>query len=193
MSKTKKNNKKSNGNWLKETLSVILLAVIMAVAVKGFVIDTRVIPSESMVPTIEVGDRVIISRFAYWFDAEPERGDIVVFKAPEEFGKRVIFGKVEVRDDLIKRVIGLPGDTVEVYDGYVYINGVPLAENYLNEQPDYTFGPVTVPDGSYWMLGDNRNESNDGHAWRESFVPEEDIKGKTILRYWPLDRFGTVD
>ena len=121
--------------WWRETLELILLAAALALAFKFFLFDTRNIPSSSMVPTIEPGDRVIMSRLSYLGAREPERGDIVVFRAPEELNER---------DDLIKRVVGLPGEEVAVSGGAVYINGEALNEPYLAETPYYEFGPYKI-------------------------------------------------
>lgn len=169
--------------WWRETLELVLLAAVLALAFKFFLFDTRNIPSSSMVPTIEPGDRVIMSRLSYLGERAPERGDIVVFRAPEELNER---------DDLIKRVVGLPGEEVAVSGGAVYINGEALAEPYLAETPYYEFGPYTVPENCYFVLGDNRNWSNDAHLWQEHYISGDSIKGKAIWRYWPLSRFGAI-
>ncbi len=120
----------------------------------------------------------------------PRRGDIIVFKFPQDPSR-----------DFIKRVIGVPGDTVEVRDETVFINGAPLKEDYVLDTPNYTYGPKTVPPDSYFVLGDNRRNSFDSHAWGAScgnqqqcdFVPEENIIGQAWLRYWPLDVLGFVN
>ena len=119
---------------------------------------------------------------AYTGSKTPERGDIVVF-SPNDNSEG---------DDLLKRVIGLPGETIEVKDGYVYIDGVALEENYILEQPNYFFAEVTVPENCYFMMGDNRNMSRDSHAWDNPFVPMENIKGKAVCCYWPFSRMGSL-
>ncbi len=175
-----KDAKKKKGTW-REGFMLFIYALLLALLLKAFVVDSRAIPSTSMQPTIEPGDRVVLSRLAYLGERAPQRGDIVVFKAPAE---------TQEKSDMIKRVIGLPGEKVEIRDGMVYINDIALVEHYLNEAPDYVFGPVTVPEGCYFVLGDNRNHSVDSHAWLDPFLPEEDIKGKATVCYWPLDRIG---
>ena len=177
--------KKNRGVWgfIKETVIIIVSALIIAMLLQTFIVDSRIVPTLSMYPTIDSGNRVIVNKLAYVGSRTPQRGDIVVFKAPEE---------LDTTDDLLKRVIGLPGDTIEVKDGYVSINGIALEENYLEEKPQYTFGPVTVPDGEYFMLGDNRNNSVDSHRWTDHFVPESDIIGKVVWRYWPLDEMSLL-
>ena len=169
--------------WWREALELVLLAAALALAFKFFLFDTRNIPSSSMVPTIVPGDRVIMSRLSYLGEKDPERGDIVVFRAPDELNER---------DDLIKRVVGLPGEEVAVSGGYVYINGEALDEPYLAETPMYEFGPYTVPENCYFVLGDNRNWSNDAHMWQEHYISGDSIKGKAVWRYWPLSRFGAI-
>ena len=169
--------------WWREALELILLAAVLAFAFKFFLFDTRNIPSSSMVPTIVPGDRVIMSRLSYLGNNEPQRGDIVVFRAPEE---------LDEKDDLIKRIVALPGEEVSVVDGSVYINGEALDEPYLAETPLYEFGPYEVPEGCYFVLGDNRNWSNDAHMWNEHYISGDSIKGKAIWRYWPLSRFGAI-
>ncbi len=168
-------------SWIKEFVIILLCAVALAAVIKTFLVDSRSIPTPSMVPTIEEGDRIVLWRLAYAFNGAPERGDIIVFTPPAE---------LNLKYDLIKRVIGLPGETVEIKDGYVYIDGEPLEENYLNAQPNYTYGPVTVPEESYFVMGDNRNNSADSHEWINPFLSEDAIKGKAVFTYWPLSRIG---
>jgi signal peptidase I len=99
--------------------------------------------------------------------------------------------KQQYKDAFIKRVIGLPGETVEVKNGQVIINGETISENYIAEEPQYNWGPQTVPENSYLVLGDNRNNSFDSHSW--GFVPQENIIGRAIVRFWPLNRLGGLD
>ncbi|MFC2032705.1 signal peptidase I [Chloroflexota bacterium] len=111
---------------------------------------------------------------------KPDRGDIIVFKNPDN----------PKDSPFIKRVIGLPGEEIEVRSGFIYIDGSPLIENYINEMPRYTMSNRVVPDGEYFVLGDNRNSSQDSHTgWT---VPQDDILGKAWLSTWPLERFGLV-
>lgn len=137
-------------------------------------INARV-PSESMEKTIMTGDRFFGNRLAYLFD-DPERFDIVVFKYPDDESQL-----------FVKRVIGLPGETVEIKDGKVYINGseTPLDDSFTPETPTGDYGPYVVPDGSYFMLGDNRNHSGDSRFWKQPYVEKEKIVGKAIFRYFP--------
>jgi len=169
-------------NILKETLSTIAIALVLTLVIKVFLIDNRVIPTSSMYPTIYIGDMVLVNKAVYNFHP-PERKDIIVFRPPAVIGEK----------DLIKRVIGLPGDTVEIKNQQVFINGKVLEENYLNENPQYLFGPVTVPEGHLFVLGDNRNQSFDSHQWPDPFLDISSVKGKAFFRYWPLKRMGKLN
>lgn len=167
---------------VKETVSIIVIALILALLLRNFVIEARIIPSESMVPTLKIGDRVMVNKFIYYFK-DPVRGDIIILDPPKELNRKDLF---------IKRVIGLPGETVEIKNGQTFINGKVLNEPYLAEPMNYTFGPVTVPQGSLLVLGDNRNISNDGHMWYENYkvwLTRDRVKGKAFMIYWPLNHF----
>lgn len=154
---------------------MILFVVIVVLVVDNFLLINAVIPSESMENTIMTGDRIFGNRLAYLFD-DPERFDIVIFKYPDDESQR-----------FIKRVIGLPGETVEIREGKVYINGsdTPLDDSFTPETPVGNFGPYTVPEGCYFMLGDNRNNSRDSRMWDNPYVKKEKILGKAVLRYFP--------
>lgn len=182
----KKTPKTKSGFWpfMKDMLLIIVCAFILSLLIKTFIIDSRQVPSTSMVPSIQVGDRIVLWRLAYIFSNEPERGDIIVLEPPAELHEK---------QDLVKRIIGLPGEEVAIKDGSVYINGEALEEEYLAARPNYTFGPVTVPEKSYFVLGDNRDISVDSHMWLNPFLPESSIKGKAIFRYWPLSRLGGLN
>lgn len=141
------------------------------------------IPSVSMVPTLEVGDHLIVNKFVYDF-RKPKRGEIVVFDVPWQ------------SDPLIKRVVGLPGDSIELRQGKLFVNGKPQKEPYVVNQPcvparpkTCSYGPVTVPSGDFFAMGDNRAKSEDSRYIGP--VPEKNIEGEAILRFWPLGRVGT--
>ena len=186
--------------WV-ETLKTIGLSVILAFGIRSFVAEARYIPSGSMLPTLQIDDRLIIDKISYRF-TDPVRGDIVVFNPTAQLEKE------NYKDAFIKRVIGLPGDRVDVKGGKVYINGKVLAEKYLEEPPakDWsTSDPYAsdeqykvpwpadgrVPQGQYLVLGDNRNNSYDSHYW--GFVPKDKIVGKAVVRFWPINHAGSID
>ena len=135
-----------------------------------------------MQPNYYEGDLIIVNRLAYHF-GDPQRGDVIVLYAPGSEARPVLdLFFTQHTTQFIKRVIGLPGDTVEVMDGKTYVNGMALDEPYIKEAPSYYFPTVTIPQGMYFVLGDNRNNSNDSHTgW---MVPRNDIIGKVWFRYW---------
>ena len=155
---------------------VIVVSAVLAFALDKFLIVNAKIPSASMEPTIMTGDRLIGNRLAYIND-DPQRGDIVIFLYPDN-----------EKEYFIKRVIGLPGETVNVRDGKVYINdsAEPLDESaYLHTTPLGDFGPYKVPEGAYFMMGDNRNNSMDSRFWNKKYVYKDKILGKAWVRYFP--------
>lgn len=152
----------------------IVFAAAIALFLLCFVIVSAVVPTASMEPTILCNDRVIFSRMAYWFSA-PRRGDIVVFRFPDN--ESVLF---------VKRVAGLPGETVEIKNGQVYIDGIANAElDAYGSLIQGNFGPYQVPPQSYFMLGDNRNNSLDSRYWSNPYVARKDILGRAWFQYWP--------
>lgn len=180
-----------------EWVAVIAGAVVIALIVRTFLFTTFWIPSGSMEPTL-MGegrrDRVVVNRLAYRW-GEPARGDIIVFEVPEGEPSITVDGQ-EVKD-LIKRVIGLPGETVELRDGDVFIDGERLDEPYLPEgvrtdPSDPSKATFVVPDDCVFVLGDNRTASRDARYWQTPCVPEDDIVGKAFIRIWPLSAFGGI-
>ena len=160
---------------LKETFLVLAMAAAIYFGVHA-IFQQHIVKQTSMVPTFREGQRIFINKLV----DKPDRGDIIVFKNPDN----------PKDTPLIKRVIGLPGEEIEVRSGFVYIDGSPLIENYINEMPYYTMSNSAVPDGEYFVLGDNRNSSRDSHTgWT---VPQDDILGKAWLSIWPLDQFGLM-
>nr|WP_297874408.1 signal peptidase I [uncultured Blautia sp.] len=158
-----------------EYLKMIIFVVIVVLIVNNFLLINAKIPSESMEQTIMTGDRVFGNRLAYLFE-KPKRFDIVIFKYPDH--EKELF---------IKRIVGLPGETVEIKDGKVYIDGSeePLDDSFTPEKPLGDYGPYVVPENSYFMLGDNRNYSKDSRFWNNPYVAEEKILGKAVIRYFP--------
>ena len=183
---------------LREYFESIVVAVILALFVRTFVFQAFKIPTGSMKPNLLVGDHLLVNKFIFAPTASPierallpmrpiERGDIVVFKFPEEPDR-----------DFIKRTIGLPGDTVELKNQTVLVNGQPLVEPYAHylfppaadTQTDgfdlrRKYGPVTVPAGHYFMMGDNRDDSQDSRFW--GFLPQSYVKGRALFIYWSFD------
>ncbi|MDJ0599883.1 MAG: signal peptidase I [Crocosphaera sp.] len=174
---------KKENPWVELTQTVVT-AVILAFGIRTFVAEARYIPSSSMEPTLEINDRLIIEKLSYHF-REPIRGDVVVFNPTDALKAQ------DFHDAFIKRIIGLPGETVEVKGGKVYVNSKEITEKYIAEDPNYDYGPVVVPEEEYLVLGDNRNNSYDSHYW--GFVPKNKIIGKAFIRFWPFNRLGSLD
>lgn len=174
----------SEENPVIEIAKTLATAFVLAIGIRTLVAEARYIPSSSMEPTLEINDRLIIEKISYRFRT-PQRGDVVVFSPTDKLREQ------NFKDAFIKRVIGLPGETVQVKGGKVYINGNALREKYIEESPEYKYGPVTVPTGQYLVLGDNRNNSYDSHYW--GFVPRKNLIGRAVVRFWPFDRLGSID
>ena len=170
--------------WV-ETAKTIITAVILAFGIRTFVAEARYIPSSSMEPTLEINDKLIIEKISYHL-REPARGDVVVFNTDG-----IPLLEKNFKDAFIKRVIGLPGEKIQVRNGRVYVNDKMLPENYIAQKPEYDYGPAIVPPGHYLVLGDNRNNSYDSHYW--GFVPKENIIGRAAVRFWPPQRIGGID
>jgi len=180
-------------NVFVEIIKTLVTAAILAFGIRTFVAEARYIPSESMQPTLEINDRLIIEKISYRFRT-PERGDVVVFRPTEELKKQ------GYKEAFIKRVIGLPGDTVEVKNDQVFVNNQKLPEKYIyapeiapgyQPRPQRPYGPTKVPDDQYLVLGDNRNNSLDSRSW--GFVPRDNLIGRATVRFWPLQRLGSLD
>jgi signal peptidase I len=165
---------KKNNN-IRDIIITVILAVFIFFAIR-FTIQSAIVVGYSMEPSFNDGERLIVGKVAYSFQS-PQRGDVIILRPPNN-----------LEEDYIKRIIGLPGDTAEVKNGAVYINGVRLNEPYIKAAPTYTMAPLVVPDGNYFVMGDNRNHSNDSHTgWT---VPREDIIGKAWLAIWPPGSWG---
>jgi len=181
---------------LRENIEALIIAIILALFIRTFIVQAFKIPSGSMQNTLLVGDYILVNKFIYGIKIpftditaipikEPHRGDILVFKFPEDPSK-----------DFIKRVIGVPGDVIRIENKTVYVNGVPQKNKYaIHVDPrvyprDYqvrdNFGPVTVPEGKLFMRGDNRDESNDSRFW--GFVDISAVRGKAFMIYWSWDK-----
>jgi signal peptidase I len=162
-----------------EWIISIVIAVAAALAIHTYVGQLVRIEGDYMVPTLINAERVVVTKYSYWL-SEPQRGDIVVTHYPID------------NQYYVKRIIGLPGETVEVRNGTVYINGVALAESYIAEPIEADFEPMTVEDGHVFVMGDNRNYSLDSRNPQIGTLPQEDIMGKVRAVVWPFDKFGGI-
>lgn len=180
-------NGKPSGGLKAEIISwiqILVTAACIAFVLNTFIIANSKVPSGSMENTIMTNDRVIGFRFSYWF-SDPKEGDIAIFRFPDD--ESIYY---------VKRVIGLPGDTIDITDGKVYKNGseTPLDEPYLKEEmfpeEDMHF---EVPEDSYFMMGDNRNFSYDARYWDNTFVHRDKIIAKVQFRYWPFNKIGKLE
>lgn len=169
-----------------ETVESFLIAVLLVfLVIRPFVVQAFFIPSGSMLPNLEIQDHILVNKFIYRFQ-EPRYGDIVVFKSPPSASPD------RQEKDYIKRLIGKPGDVIKIYGGSVYRNGEQLEEDYLFEpgEIDYVFGPYKIPSGNLFMMGDNRNDSNDSHVWGP--LDRKRIIGKAWVKFWPINRVGMI-
>jgi signal peptidase I len=167
---------------LKEFIFTLLIAAIIFIGLQISIKSFEVF-NVSMLPTFTEGDLIIVNKLGYSFGSQPRQKDEIVFYAPGN-GPKPTFDLFFTQHPscFIKRVIGLPGDTVEIKDKAVYINNLKLVEPYINEAPNYYMPERVIPQGQYFVLGDNRNHSNDSHTgW---LVPSEDIIGNVWFRYW---------
>ncbi len=171
---------KEEAKWWAKAGAFALGATIF---INGAVVVNAKVPSSSMENTLVPGDRFFANRLAYKTE-NPKRFDVIVFKYPDDESKL-----------FIKRIIGLPGEKVEVVDGKVYIDGsdFPLEESYIKEPMEGSFGPYEVPEDCYFVMGDNRNNSNDSRMWENSSVHRDKIVGKGLIIYWPPSHAGTID
>jgi len=167
-------------SFLREISESIVIAVLLAVVIRLFILEPFYIPSGSMEPTLKDGDRIIVSKLNYHFQ-DPKREDIVVFKYP-----------LDQQRNFVKRLIATGGETIALKSSRLYINGQPAPEDYLPAGLRFgDYGPREVPQGSYLMLGDNRNNSDDSRVW--GFLPRNLMIGKAVLIYWPLDRMRIIN
>ena len=188
------------GRFVREATGVLFLALVVAILVKVFLVQAFFIPSESMIPTLEIDDRVLVSRIAYLLDG-PDRGEVIVFDMPMEYEDppepiwesmvRHVVEAVGIRvarvEDLIKRVIAVGGDRLEVRGNRVIVNGLVLDEPYVPPGARMAdLGPIYIPDGHVWVMGDNRNNSRDSRVFGP--VPVDTVVGRAFIRFWPLSR-----
>ncbi|HEX2415179.1 MAG TPA: signal peptidase I [Thermoleophilaceae bacterium] len=196
---------KSTRGSLIELVTIVVVALGLALGIQAFLVKPFRIPSESMVPTLEIGQRVLVDRVSFRF-GDPGRDDVVVFKPPAGADTNTCGVRhpsdtacpepTPERSDtnFIKRVVGLPGDRLKVIDGAVYINGRRQRESFARLDPSCGIcnlpGEITIPDDHYFMMGDNRGESADSREWGP--VPKKWIIGKAFMTYWPPGRIGLL-
>ena len=168
-------------HWLIDWGETIVVAFLLALIIRAFFLQIFWIPSSSMEPSLDIKDRVVVNKVAYHFRS-PRRGEIVVFRqvAPPDTEKR----------DIIKRVKGLPGEIVQLKDGYVYINGKKIDETHAMNRDVADYGPLAIPDDKYFVLGDNRPASADSRYW--GLLPKDHLIGPAFMLIWPLNKFGLI-
>ena len=164
----------SLGEEVKDWLISIVVAVVLAFLIRQFVVELYIVDGPSMRPTLQSQQRLVVNKFIYRF-REPEKGEILVFQYPRDPSR-----------DFIKRVIAVPGDTVEIKEGRVLVNDQVLSEDYILEKTRGDYPKSTVPQGTVFVMGDNRNNSEDSRFADVGFVPDALIKGKAVLVFWPV-------
>lgn len=168
-------------HWIFDWTETIVVALALALVIRAFFFQVFWIPSGSMEPTLDINDRIVVNKVIYHF-REPQRLEIVVFRGVADSNLQ--------KKDLIKRLVGLPGETLVVKDGVININGHPLTETHSMNQDYANFGPVIVPPDSFFVMGDNRPASADSRYW--GFLPKKNLIGPAVLRIWPLSKAGLI-
>lgn len=167
-------------NEIIEWIKAIVIALVLALLIRGYIFEPMIVPTGSMIPTIQINDRILVNKYIYRFK-DLSRGDVVVFKYPDD-----------QKQTFVKRLIGVGGDVIEIKDGILYLNGKEIDEPYLNEVMLGDFGPYEVPKDHFFMMGDNRNNSKDSRLWYHKFVPRSNIVGKATYCIWPFHRIGKI-
>ena len=184
MTSTNKNNQK------KQSWRGLILWALLALFLRWQIVEPRWIPSGSMIPTLQIYDKILVEkvrpRANLALKKHLTKSSLVIFKPP----KALTEAGYEKSSALIKRVVGLPGDEIEISDGKLLINHNLINEPWILEPMKYTMKPVVIPEGTIWVLGDNRNNSLDSHLWGP--LPESNVIGTAIFRYWPLSKFGPI-
>lgn len=173
-------NNSTLGQEIKDWVVSILIAVVLAFFIRYFIVELYMVEGPSMRPTLVNSERLVVNKFIYRFK-QPERGDVLVFRYPRDPSR-----------DFIKRVIAVAGDTIEIKDGRVFLNGQLQNEPYILEKTRSSYSLATVPEGTIFVMGDNRNNSEDSRFKDVGFVPLDMIKGKAVMVFWPLDQMKTL-
>ncbi len=171
---------KSLGSEVKDWVISILIAIALALFIRHFIVELYVVDGPSMQPTLYTGERLVVNKFVYHF-REPHRGEIIVFEYPKDHSR-----------NFVKRVIALPGDTIQIDNGHVFVNGKLLNEPYILDTTLGTYPLTKIPPGHIFVMGDNRNNSEDSRFPDVGFVPFNLIEGKAVLVFWPLDKFRVL-
>ena len=178
-------NNNAKSNW-----RGILIWVALALLIRWQIVEPRWIPSGSMLPTLNIQDRILVEKVSpkiqRLMGKDVGRGSVVVFSPPKE----LLNLGYDSDKALIKRVVGIPGDKIEVLHGQLIRNGEEIQEEWIKEKINYEMSLITIPEDRVWVLGDNRNNSLDSHIW--GFLPQKNIIGTAIWRYWPLNSFGSI-
>jgi len=170
---------------IREYIEALIISVVLAFFIITFIAQSFLVDGSSMEPSFHDGQRLMVEKVSYRFSA-PRRGDVVVFKYPGD-----------QRRKFIKRLIGIPGDEIFIKNGFLHVNGVRMEEDFING-PTYgaysapSYGPVQVPEGHYFMLGDNRRNSDDSRYPDVGFVPKKNLVGRALFLYWPLNQISII-
>ena len=170
----------SLGEEVRDWVVSIVIAVVLAMIIRTFVVELYLVDGPSMRPTLQHAQRLVVNKFIYHFRA-PEKGEVLIFRYPKDPSR-----------DFIKRVIAVPGDTIEIKDGNVFVNGELQNEDYILSKCRGDYPKSTIPEGHIFVMGDNRNNSEDSRFPDVGFVPFDLIKGKAMLVFWPLDAWKTL-
>ena len=176
-----KETKSSLGEETKDWIISIVTAVVMALLIRTFIVELYIVDGPSMRPTLQHEERLVVNKFIYKI-RNPERGEVLIFKYPRDPSR-----------DFIKRVIAIGGDTIEIKEGHVYVNDQMLKEDYILEKTRTEYPKMTVPEGTIFVMGDNRNNSDDSRFADVGFVPLDLVKGKAVIVFWPLDNIQSLN
>lgn len=172
---------KSAMRFLFELVEIVVIAFALSWVLRSYVIEARKVPTGSMLPTIQLDDQVIVDKLFFKYFDHISPGDIIVFHPP---------ASAHATEDFIKRVVGIAGDKVEIRNHTTYVNDQPLYEPYVVDKSKEDFGPTGIPADNVFVMGDNRNNSDDSRVW--GFLPVQNITGRTLFRYWPMDQIGPL-